>query len=359
MEQYERKPTKTVYIGAVPVGGGHPVSLQSMCNTRTEDVPSTLAQLTALKEEGADIGRLAVPDREAAQALPMLVQHSPLPLVADIHFDFRLALAAIRAGIAGLRVNPGNIGSADRLRQVAAAAKDAGIAIRVGVNGGSLEKDIQAKYGGATAEALCESALRQAELLEDMGFSAIKLSLKSSHLPTMLAANRMVSRLCDYPLHIGVTETGRPGRGSLKSAIGIGALLSEGIGDTLRVSLTADPLEEVRLARDILSVLGLRAGGWELVSCPTCGRTSLDIIDFTRRLEEALADIVPPRPCKVAVMGCAVNGPGEAADADIGVAGGVGGGLIFAHGKSIGFFEESVLFDEFIAQIKRLTIENS
>ena len=351
---FQRKKTKTIYLGQVPIGGGAPVSVQSMCNTPTADVAATLAQLRALHDAGADIGRLAVLDTEAAEALPALVKESPLPLVADIHFDYRLALAAVKAGVAGLRLNPGNIGGAARVKAVAAAAKAAGIPIRIGVNGGSLEQDLLARYGGITAEALVESALRHAALLEDEGFFAIKLSLKASHVPTMIEAYRLASTQTDYPLHIGVTETGTFYRGSLKSALGIGTLLMEGIGDTLRVSLTDDPCNEVKLALDILSILGLRQGKWELVSCPTCGRTAIDLIALAKRVEAGLADITPLRPLKVAVMGCAVNGPGEARDADIGIAGGVKGGLIFRRGEKVGFYDESVLFDEFMRMVREL-----
>ncbi|MDO4581120.1 MAG: flavodoxin-dependent (E)-4-hydroxy-3-methylbut-2-enyl-diphosphate synthase [Bacillota bacterium] len=342
----QRKLTKSVKIGQVTVGGGAPVSVQSMCNTPTADVAATLAQLRRLAAAGADIGRVAVPDDEAAAALPRLVRESPLPLVADIHFDHRLALAAIAAGVAGLRINPGNIGGPQRVAEVAAAARAAGVPIRVGVNGGSLPRDIREREGGVTAGGLCEAALRQAELLEDNGFSSIKLSLKASSLPVMLAAYRQASALCDYPLHIGVTEAGTLSTGALKSALGVGALLSEGIGDTLRVSLTADPVQEVLLGQRILQLLEMRAGGVELIACPTCGRTRIDVIGIAEAVEARLAQLPPSaRRLKVAVMGCAVNGPGEAADADIGVAGGDGRGLLFAHGRIIGSYDEDELLE--------------
>lgn len=357
MNDYARKITRTVHIGQVAVGGGNPVSVQSMCNTDTRDVAATLAQLKALAAAGAEIGRLAVPDLAAAEALADIVKESPLPLVADIHFDHRLALAAIKGGVQGLRLNPGNIGGKEKVRQVAEAAGAAGIPIRIGVNGGSLEKPLLAKYGGVTAEALLESALSHAALLEEQGFHDIKLSLKASSVPTMVAAYRLAAERTDLPLHLGVTEAGSLLRGSVKSALGLGALLLEGIGDTIRVSLTDDPVREVETARDILAMLGLREGGWEFVSCPTCGRTQIDLISLAHRVEQALSEITPPRPLKVAVMGCAVNGPGEAADADIGLAGGADGGLIFRKGEKVGFYAEDVLFDTFIGMVKELTQE--
>jgi len=354
---FSRRQTRQVQIGGVAVGGGAPISVQSMNSTQTGDIPATLAQLQALASAGADIGRLAVPDREAAAALPAIVRGSPLPLVADIHFDYRLALAAVEAGVAGLRLNPGNIGGPERVREVAAAARDAGIPIRVGVNGGSLPADLLARYGGVTAPGLCEAALRQAEALEDAGFSAIKLSLKCSDLAVMLAAYRQVAAACDYPLHIGVTEAGTLYRGSVKNAVGIGTLLSEGIGDTLRVSLTADPVQEVRLGRDILSMLGIRRQGWEFVSCPTCGRTRVDLIALAERVEEELAAVEPRQPRKIAVMGCAVNGPGEAADADLGLACGAAGGVIFRQGRKIGAFGAADLLPEFLRLARELAAE--
>ena len=357
MNGFERKITRTVHIGKVAIGGGNPVSVQSMCNTDTRDVAATLTQLRALAAAGAEIGRLAVPDMTAAEALADIVKESPLPLVADIHFDHRLALAAINSGVQGLRLNPGNIGGKDKVRQVAQAAGAAGIPIRIGVNGGSLEKPLLEKFGGVTPEALLESALSHAALLEEQGFHDIKLSLKASSVPTMVAAYRLAAERTDLPLHLGVTEAGSLLRGSVKSALGLGALLLEGIGDTIRVSLTDDPVREVEVARDILAMLGLREGGWEFVSCPTCGRTQIDLISLARRVEQALSDITPPRPLKVAVMGCAVNGPGEAADADIGLAGGPDGGLIFRKGEKVGYYTEDALFDTFIGMVKELTQE--
>lgn len=357
METYRRRPTRAVRIGPVLVGGGAPVSIQSMNTAKTQDVSATLAQLHQLQAAGCQIGRLAVPDQPAAQALRQIVRESPLPLVADIHFDYRLALAAVEAGVAGLRLNPGNIGGPDRVRQVALAAKAAGIPIRIGVNGGSLDKHLLRQYGGITAEALCRSALDQAALLESYGFHAIKISLKCTDLPVMLAAYRKMAKETDYPLHVGVTEAGTRYRGALKNAIGIGALLSEGIGDTIRVSLTADPVEEVQVAKEILQMLGLASGGWDLVSCPTCGRTCIDLISLTQQVEAALSEITPKRRRKIAVMGCAVNGPGEASDADLGLAGGADGGLLFRYGQKVGYFPEKDLLPEFLRLAKLLAEE--
>lgn len=351
-----RRKTRTVYVGRVAVGCGHPVSVQSMCNTKTADVAATLAQLEALAWAGAEIGRLAVPDQAAAAALPEIVRRSPLPLVADIHFDHRLALAAIAAGMAGLRLNPGNIGGPEKVREVARAAGAAGIPIRVGVNAGSVRPEQWAEFPDR-AEAMAQLALRQAELLEDAGCAAIKMSLKSSDTPEMIMACRRVAALGDYPLHLGVTEAGTLLRGSVRSALGIGALLAEGIGDTIRVSLTADPLREVEVACQILAGLGLRKQGWQFVSCPTCGRTEIDLISLASRVEEALGACPPPRPMKVAVMGCVVNGPGEAADADLGVAGGRGGGLIFVKGEKIGFYPEEQLLPRLLELAQRLMDE--
>lgn len=354
MQNFKRKITKSVQIGSVQIGGGAPVSVQSMCNSKTEDAAATLAQLHRLHQAGAQIGRLAVPHRQAAEALPTIVQQSPLPLVADIHFDHRLALQAVRAGVAGLRINPGNIGGREKVRQVAEAAAAAGIPIRIGVNGGSLEQDLLDKHAGITAEAMVESALRHAEMLEDVGFFAIKLSLKASDVPTMVQAYRLISEQCDYPLHIGVTETGTLRRGSIKSAVGLGTLLMEGIGDTMRISLTDDPVKEVELAQEILAMLSLQDSGWEFVSCPTCGRTEIDLIRLAQDVEQALAEIRPQRRLKVAVMGCAVNGPGEAKDADLGIAGVGEGGVIFRRGEKLGFFPAEELLDKFVALAEEL-----
>ena len=348
----ERRLSRPLMLGKVQVGGGAPLSIQSMNNTRAADVEATLAQLRELAATGCDIGRLAVVDMADAAALPQITRQSPLPLVADIHFDHRLALSAIRAGVAGLRLNPGNIGGAARVKQVAQAATSAGLPIRVGVNGGSLEKDLLNKHGGVTAKALVESAGRHIEMLEDAGFFAIKISLKASRLPIMLDAYRQMAALCDYPLHIGVTEAGLPGLGSIKSTLGVGVLLAEGLGDTLRVSLTGDPLNEVRLALDILRLLELRPGGVEVISCPTCGRTDIDVAAIARAAQKEVAGLNPSKPLSIAVMGCAVNGPGEAREADIGIAGGKNGGLLFAKGEIIGRYAEEELLPELLKRIR-------
>ena len=354
----ERRVSRLVMVGQVQVGGGAPLSIQSMNTTRTADMAATLAQLRELAAEGCDIGRLAVADAADADALPQIVRQSPMPLVADIHFDYRLALAAIEAGVAGLRLNPGNIGGAKRVQQVAEKAKSAGIPIRVGVNGGSLEKDLFEKHGGVTAKALVESACRHIEMLEDAGFFDIKISLKASRLPLMLAAYRRMAAICDYPLHIGVTEAGLPGFGSIKSALGLGILLAEGIGDTLRVSLTGDPVEEVRLAVDILRALELRPGGVEVISCPTCGRTGIDVTALAQAVQREVAGLCPAKPLAIAVMGCAVNGPGEAREADIGLAGGKNGGVLFAKGEIIGRYSEQELLPELLSRIRAMLEES-
>ncbi len=336
-------------VGSVPVGGGAPVSIQSMLNTRTTDVEGSLKQLRALAAAGCQIARLAVPDREAAAGFAEIVKESPLPLVADIHFDYRLAILAAEAGAAKIRINPGNIGGEDRVKAVVDVCKDRHIPIRIGVNGGSLDKKLLEKYGHPTAEALVESAFQHLELLEKQGFYDTCVSMKSSTVPTMVAAARLFRSKCDYPLHIGVTETGPVRQGLIKSAMGIGALLLDGIGDTLRVSLTDDPVQEVYAARDILKAAGLRRDGVNIISCPTCGRTRIDLIGLVNRVDEALKDC--KKPITVAVMGCVVNGPGEAREADIGIAGGDGCGLIFEKGQAV----EKLPYDELLpALLKRI-----
>ncbi|MCR4963569.1 MAG: flavodoxin-dependent (E)-4-hydroxy-3-methylbut-2-enyl-diphosphate synthase [Firmicutes bacterium] len=356
-EPYPRRKSRVVHLGPVAVGGGNPISIQSMNNTRTADVEATLDQLHALAEAGAEIGRLAVAGRQDAEALPQIVARSPLPLVADIHFDYLLALAAIRAGIAGLRINPGNIGGKERVSQVARAAREAGIPIRVGVNGGSLEKDLRKKYGGCTGQALCESALRHVEMLEDNQFFDIKISLKATSLPVMLSAYREIAVKCEYPLHLGVTEAGLGEDGVLKSAMGVGALLSQGIGDTIRVSLTGDPLQEVQAAKKILSLLDIRRQGFSFISCPTCGRTEMDVEGVALAVRRALAEVRPSRPLTIAVMGCAVNGPGEAADADVGIAGGKDCGLLFVKGQTVGKYPTEQLAPALLAAVDKLLQE--
>lgn len=351
----ERKKTRRVYIGSVPVGDGAPVTVQSMTNTPTADVAATAAQIRALTAAGCDIVRLAVPDMAAAKALGEIIRAVEVPLVADIHFDYRLALEAIRQGIAALRLNPGNIGSAERVRAVTQAAKAAHIPIRIGVNAGSLDKALLAKYGRPTASALVESALQHIRLLEAEDFHDIKISLKAHDVPLTLAAYREMSAAVDYPLHLGITEAGTPQSGKIKSAVGIGALLAEGIGDTIRVSLTGDPIIEVQVANEILKALGLREYGPTLIACPTCGRTAIDLPRIAAAVEARLAEV--QRPLQVAVMGCIVNGPGEAREADVGIAGGRGEGLVFRKGEIVRRVPEDRLVDELFKEIEALLEE--
>ena len=323
--------TKQVHVGGLPLGGGAPVLVQSMTNTDTRDVPATLAQIRALAQAGCDLVRVSVYDQACADAVRALVDGSPVPLVADIHFDHRLAIAAAENGIAKLRINPGNIGGEAHVRQLADCAKAHGIPIRIGVNSGSIEKELLDRYGGPSAEGMVESALRHADMLERAGFHDIVLSMKASDVRLTVAAYRLAASRCDYPLHVGVTEAGLPGQGTVKSAIGIGALLLDGIGDTIRVSLTGDPLPEAKAAWDILRALELRPSGIQLVSCPTCGRTRINLPEIAARVERELADLRVP--LRVAVMGCVVNGPGEAREADVGIAGGDGCGVLFVKGE--------------------------
>ncbi len=348
----QRKKTRVVNAGGVKIGGGNRISIQSMCNTDTRDAKATAAQIIRLEEAGCEIIRVAVPDMEAAEAIAEIKRNIHIPLVADIHFDYRLALKCIENGIDKVRINPGNIGSRDRVKLVADAAKAAGIPIRIGVNGGSLERRLVEKYGGATADALVESALGHVEILDDVNFNDIVVSIKVSNVPVMLDAYRKFSECSDIPLHVGVTESGTERMGTIKSSIGIGALLSEGIGDTIRVSLTADPVREVYAAKDILRILGERERGIEFVSCPTCGRTQIDLISIANEVESRLANV--EKNIKVAVMGCVVNGPGEARDADIGIAGGNGEGLIFKKGEIIRKVPENAIVDELIKEIEKI-----
>ncbi len=327
----QRMKTKEVRIGNRVIGGDHPVLIQSMTNTKTENVADTVAQIKRLTAAGCDIIRCAVPTKEAAAALKEIKKQIQIPLVADIHFDYRLAIAAIENGADKIRINPGNIGSEDRVRAVVEVAKERGIPIRVGVNSGSLEKDLLEKYHGVTAEALVESALDKARLIEDMGYDNLVISIKSSDVMMCVKAHELIAEQTEHPLHVGITESGTVISGNIKSAIGLGLILSQGIGDTIRVSLTGDPIEEIKSAKIILRTLGLRKGGIEVVSCPTCGRTRIDLIGLANQVENMVADI--PLDIKVAVMGCVVNGPGEAREADIGIAGGVGEGLIIKHGE--------------------------
>lgn len=339
--------TRQIQVGTVPVGGGAPVSVQSMCNTKTTDVEGTLSQLKALYTAGCDIARLTVPNLEAAAAFGRIVAQSPLPLVADIHFDYRCAIAAAEQGAAKIRINPGNIGGEDRVRAVVDCCKAHHIPIRVGVNGGSLEKHLLEKYGHPTPEALVESAFGHIRLLEKYGFYDTCVSMKSSNVPLMMAAYRLFAERSDYPLHVGVTETGTEYMGTVKSAMGIGGLLCMGIGDTIRVSLTADPVKEVVAGKAILKAAGLRKDGVNIVSCPTCGRTQIDLIGLAGRVEEALKDC--RKPLTVAVMGCVVNGPGEAREADVGIAGGDGCGVIFLKGE----LKEKLPYDELLPALLR------
>ena len=345
----ERRKTRQIHIGNIAVGGGAPVSVQSMTNTKTTDTAATVAQIRALQAAGCDIVRLAVPDMAAAQNLHNIVNEVNVPLVADIHFDYHLALTAIEQGIAALRINPGNIGGASKVQAVVRAAQEKNIPIRIGVNAGSLDKKLLAKYGGVTAEALVESALEHIKILEDLHFYDIKISLKAHDVPLTLAAYRLMANERDYPLHLGITEAGTAKSGVIKSAVGIGALLAEGIGDTIRVSLTGDPVTEVRVANEILKSLGLKEYGPTLVACPTCGRTSIDLPTIAAQVEEKLATITTP--IEVAVMGCVVNGPGEARGADVGIAGGKGEGLIFRKGEIIRKVKEEDLVGELFKEI--------
>ena len=341
--------TKQILVGGVPIGGGAPVVIQSMLNTKTTDVEGSLKQIRQLASAGCQIARLAVPNMEAARSFADICKDSPLPLVADIHFDYRLAIAAAEGGASKIRINPGNIGGEDRVKAVVEVCKDKHIPIRIGVNGGSLDKRLLEKYGHPTAEALVESAFEHLELLEKQGFYDTCVSMKSSTVPTMVAAARLFRAKCDYPLHIGVTETGPVWQGLIKSAMGIGALLLDGIGDTVRVSLTDDPVQEVYAARDILKAAGLRKDGVNIISCPTCGRTRIDLIGLVNRVDEALKNC--EKPITVAVMGCVVNGPGEAREADIGIAGGDGWGMIFEKGVQV----EKLPYDELLpALLKRI-----
>ncbi len=339
--------TKQILVGNVPVGGGAPVSIQSMCNTFTADAEASLRQIRELAAAGCQIIRLTVPDEDAAVGFRKICRESPIPVVADIHFDYKMALAAAEAGAAKIRINPGNIGSKEKVRAVVDACRERGIPIRIGVNGGSLEKDLLEKYGHPTAEALVESAFSHIHILEDLNFDQICVSMKSSHVPLMMQAYRLLHEQCDYPLHLGVTETGTEYMGTVKSAMGIGGLLCMGIGDTVRVSLTADPVKEIDAAKAILKAAGLRREGVNIISCPTCGRTKIDLIGLAKRVEEALKDC--EKPLTVAVMGCIVNGPGEAREADIGIAGGDGCGVLFVKGQ----LQEKLPYEELLPALLR------
>ena len=344
--------TKQILVGGVPVGGNAPIPIQSMCNTRTDDVAATVAQIKRLEAAGCEIIRVAVPDMAAARAVGAIREQISIPLVVDIHFDYRLALEAVAAGADKVRINPGNIGAPERVKAVSQACRVRGVPIRIGVNGGSLEKPLLAKYGGITPEALVESAFGHIELLHRYDFDDICVSLKSSDVRTTMAAYRLMSEKSDYPLHLGVTETGTLRMGTIKSAIGIGGLLGFGIGDTIRVSLSADPVEEVSAARDILKALGIRRDGPNLISCPTCGRTRIDLIRLAQEVEQRLEHV--QKPLTVAVMGCVVNGPGEAASADVGIAGGDGVGLLFRKGEIVKKVPQDQLVDELFSLIDEI-----
>ena len=344
--------TRQILVGNVPIGGGAPVSIQSMLNTKTTDVEDSLQQIKKLAAAGCQIVRLAVPNREAARGFAEICRESPLPLVADIHFDYQLAILAAEGGASKIRINPGNIGGEDRVKAVVEVCKDKHIPIRIGVNGGSLDKKLLEKYGHPTPEALVESAFQHLELLEKQGFYDTCVSMKSSTVPNMVAAARLFRSKCDYPLHIGVTETGPVRQGLIKSAMGIGALLLDGIGDTLRVSLTDDPVEEVYAAKDILKAAGLRKEGVDIISCPTCGRTRIDLIGLVNQVDQALKDC--QKPITVAVMGCIVNGPGEAREADIGIAGGDGWGMIFEKGEQVAKLPYDELLPALLERIEKL-----
>ncbi len=344
--------TKQIHVGGVPIGGGAPVTIQSMTNTPTQDAAATLDQIRRLAAAGCEIVRVAVPDMDAARAVGKIKERSPIPVVVDIHFDYKLALEAIAAGADKVRVNPGNIGGEDRVKAVADACRLRNIPIRVGVNGGSLEKPILAKYGRICPEAMVESAFGHIRLLNKFDFDDICVSLKSSSVPVTMKAYQLMGEASDYPLHIGVTEAGTVRMGTLKSAVGVGGLLALGIGDTMRVSLSADPVEEIYAARDILKAAGVRKEGPELVSCPTCGRTRIDLIALANEVEERLNTV--DKPITVAVMGCAVNGPGEASAADCGIAGGIGEGLLFQKGEIIKKVPQDRLVDELFALIETL-----
>jgi (E)-4-hydroxy-3-methylbut-2-enyl-diphosphate synthase len=353
---YERRRSRQIKVGSVAIGGDAPVSIQSMTTTKTDDVEATLIQVHELATQGADIVRVAVPHEGDARALPVIVREGGVPIVADIHFSVRLAMMSIEAGVHGLRVNPGNMRNPVHVKEVADAARERGIPIRIGVNAGSLDRKLVAKYGRPTAEALVESALYEIGLLEEHGFRDIKVSVKHQNVPEMINAYRLLASQTDVPLHLGVTEAGTPKQGVVKSAIGIGTLLAEGIGDTIRVSLTADPVEEVKAGKQILKSLGLKEDGFDLVACPSCGRAELDVFELAEEVERAVEKMDLP-PMQIAVMGCEVNGPGEARDADIGIAAGPGRGLLFSKGRQIGWVPHDRLVEALLEEAGRVATE--
>lgn len=348
----QRKITKEVQVGSLKIGGENPIVIQSMCNTDTRDVAATVAQILQLEEAGCELVRVAIPDMAAADAVGEIKKQIHIPLVADIHFDYRLALRVMELGIDKVRINPGNIGDAERIRQVVEKAREKKIPIRIGVNSGSLEKDLVEKYGGVTPQGLVESALRHVSILEQLDFYDIIVSIKASDVPFSLECYQRLSDAIDYPIHVGITEAGTLYSGSIKSAVGIGAILAAGIGDTIRVSLTGDPVEEIRAAKEILKCLGLRSFGVTLICCPTCGRTQIDLISIANTVEKRCAEI--EKNIKVAVMGCVVNGPGEAREADVGIAGGKGEGLLFKKGEILRKVRETELVDSLMQEIEKL-----
>ncbi len=350
--------TRQISLGSVKVGGGSPITVQSMTKTDTRDIRATIEEVKRIELAGCDIVRLAVPDMDAARALGTIKSQVAIPIISDIHFDYRLALEAIDQGVDGMRINPGNIGSRVRIKAVVDVVRERKIPIRIGVNSGSLEKDILKKYGSPTAEALAESALRHVQILEDMDFRDIKISVKSTDVMKMIQSYRIIAEKTDYPLHLGVTEAGTIKMGTIKSSIGIGTLLAEGIGDTIRVSLTGDPVEEVSVGIDILRSLGLRKNGVEIVSCPGCGRLEIDLMKLVREAELRISNIDLARPVKVAILGCVVNGPGEASEADIGIAGGRGKGMLYRDGRLVRSFKESQLVDELVKELERFASVN-
>lgn len=347
-----QRTSRQIDIGGVKVGGGAPVTVQSMTKTDTRDVASTVDEIKRLEAAGCDIVRLAVPDMDAAKALGEIKRQTRIPIVSDIHFDYKLALEAVRQGVDGMRINPGNIGAKYRIKTVVDAVRERGVPIRIGVNSGSLEKDILRKHGSPTAEALAESAMRHVRILEDFDYRDIKISVKSTDVKKMIAAYRLLAERCEYPLHLGVTEAGTYELGTIKSSIGIGTLLAEGIGDTIRVSLTGDPVDEIVVGLNILKSLGIRQNGIELISCPGCGRLEIDLMKLVKDVEKKITNINLPRPIKVAILGCVVNGPGEASEADIGIAGGRGKGMLYKDGKLVRSFKESQIVDELVKELE-------
>jgi (E)-4-hydroxy-3-methylbut-2-enyl-diphosphate synthase len=344
--------SRQIELGGLKVGGGAPVTVQSMTKTDTRDIAATVAQIKSLEKAGCDIVRIAVPDMDAAKSLGEIKKQTNIPIVSDIHFDYKLALEAVNQGVDGMRINPGNIGAKYRIKAVVDAVKERGIPIRIGVNSGSLEKDILKKYGSPTPEALAESAFRHVQILEDLDFTDIKISVKSTDVKKMIASYRILAERCEYPLHLGVTEAGTYEMGTIKSSIGIGTLLAEGIGDTIRVSLTGDPVVEIAVGFNILRSLGLRRNGIELISCPGCGRLEIDLMKLVKDVEDRIAGIELPRPIKVAILGCVVNGPGEASEADIGIAGGRGKGMLYKDGKLVRSFKEHQIVDELVKELE-------